>query len=100
MCYEAVFYRHYNDDVNVHVLYVHVYLHACFRYVLHSKGETHYCIILCGLYDAYYRETSSEPPGFYFFRKEKESMIMIFERLVRANYRFGRMCRNNAHRIF
>lgn len=83
----------YDDgDVHAHHGHVHDLLRKLFRYVLHHKGKTLCRIKFRGVYSACYRETLSESPDF-FTGKVQRIMDNYFERLVRANFRFGRMCR-------
>lgn len=77
--------------MHVELRYVHAFSRTYFRYDLHSASKIFSRIIRADI--------NCLQPGdfigvsrFIFFRKVIISMRNYFEMLVRANFRFGRMC--------
>ena len=73
------------------LLHIHEFLCVCFRYLLHLRGRP-----LCGinLLLNRFRLLPGDFVGvsrFLFCKAGNQAMKKLFEKLLRANFRFGRM---------
>lgn len=91
--YEAAYQYHFcYDDGDVHVLHAHDLLRLSFRCILRIKSGPLYRLSRGGITVTFNRETSHRSFPVYFFERQVIPMAYYFEKLVRENFRFGRMC--------
>lgn len=92
--YEKVRFHLYYDDGDVHAVLLYVYDFRASISDIFSISEANHLAAYryCGLHVVFTGRLYRSLPVYYFTRRF-EPMENYFEKLVRANFRFGRMCR-------